>query len=285
MGATLAPAFAPTLAALHLLARHHYLHFRGVGFSKHRDTPKGPFGNRPVRTDRQRARSRLHEVLYPLRRSLGTRVKPPVAHPPLVQRLFELGLAGESTSPVAAASTRAARSSRLRGREARDVEFFLPLEEPYAPRKGDEDAARLGAGDLTFAPVYVERRVLIHVPEGLLETHRILAAGDGRIDHPLVREPLNPFVDPTLPRRVLPETREIEPPLPVEVPVDDAGGIEVIHRGPRARASATLSSQPRRRFGELFSGLYSPPSVSLAISRAACGSSLHLRSSSRASSV
>src|SRR5918995_3123241 len=53
----------------------------------------------------------------------------------------------------------------------------------------------------------------------------------------------------------------------------------------RERASATLSSQPRRRLGELFSGLYSPPSVSLAISRAACGSSLTLRLSSRASSV
>src|SRR5215211_2979493 len=53
----------------------------------------------------------------------------------------------------------------------------------------------------------------------------------------------------------------------------------------RACPSATLSSQPRRRFGELFSGLYSPPSVSLAISRAARGSSLISRLSSRASSV
>src|SRR5215210_2224728 len=53
----------------------------------------------------------------------------------------------------------------------------------------------------------------------------------------------------------------------------------------RERASATLSSQPRRRLGELFSGLYSPPSGSLAISRAACGSSLTLRLSSRASSL
>src|ERR687890_90275 len=52
----------------------------------------------------------------------------------------------------------------------------------------------------------------------------------------------------------------------------------------RERASATLSSQPRRRLGELFSGLYSPLSVSLAISRAACGSSLTLRLSFRASS-
>jgi hypothetical protein len=89
----------------------------------------------------------------------------------------------------------------------------------------------LRAGDLTFPPVYVELRILVHVPEGLLEAHRVLAAGAGRIEHPLVREPLNPFVDPALPRRVLPEAREMEPPLPVEIPVDDAGGIEVVHRG------------------------------------------------------
>src|SRR5215218_7571316 len=53
----------------------------------------------------------------------------------------------------------------------------------------------------------------------------------------------------------------------------------------RERGSSTLSSQPRRRLGELFSGLYSPPSVSLAISRAACGSSVTLRLSSLASAV
>src|SRR5918997_5895695 len=46
-GATLAPAFAPALAALRFLRAIHYLHLRGVGFSKQRDTPIGPFGNRP----------------------------------------------------------------------------------------------------------------------------------------------------------------------------------------------------------------------------------------------
>src|SRR5688500_18777373 len=45
MGATLAPA----LAALLLLRAIHYLHLRGVGFSKQRDTPKSPFGNSPGR--------------------------------------------------------------------------------------------------------------------------------------------------------------------------------------------------------------------------------------------
>src|SRR5215216_5049619 len=121
----------------------------------------------------------------------------------------------------------------------------------------------------------MERRILVHVPEDLLEAHRVLAASNGSIEHPLVREPLNPLVNPTLPCRVLPEACEIEPPLPVEVPVDDAGG----------EYRPLKSSQPRRRLGELLSGLYSPPSVSLAISRAARGSSLTLRPSSRASSV
>src|SRR5688572_22902958 len=46
-GATLAPAFAPALAAFFFLRAMHYLHLRGVGFSKQRDTPKGPFGNSP----------------------------------------------------------------------------------------------------------------------------------------------------------------------------------------------------------------------------------------------
>src|SRR5215216_6836069 len=77
----------------------------------------------------------------------------------------------------------------------------------------------------------MERRILVHVPEDLLEAHRVLAASNGSIEHPLVREPLNPLVNPTLPCRVLPEACEIEPPLPVEVPVDDAGGIEVVHGG------------------------------------------------------
>jgi hypothetical protein len=46
-GATLAPAFAPNFAAFLLLRAIHYLHLRGVGFSKQRDTPKGAFGNSP----------------------------------------------------------------------------------------------------------------------------------------------------------------------------------------------------------------------------------------------
>jgi hypothetical protein len=46
-GATLAPAFTPPLAALLFLRAIHYLHLRGVGFSKQRDTPKSPFENSP----------------------------------------------------------------------------------------------------------------------------------------------------------------------------------------------------------------------------------------------
>jgi hypothetical protein len=49
-GATLAPAFTPPLAALLFLRAIHYLHLRGVGFSKQRDTPKSPFGNSPGTT-------------------------------------------------------------------------------------------------------------------------------------------------------------------------------------------------------------------------------------------
>src|SRR5215217_2470411 len=49
-GATLAPAFAPALAALLLLRAIHYLHLRGVGFSKQRDTPNNPIGNSPGTT-------------------------------------------------------------------------------------------------------------------------------------------------------------------------------------------------------------------------------------------
>src|SRR5215210_4934126 len=44
-GPTLAPALTPALAAF-LFRAMHYLHLlRGVGLSKQRDTPKGPFGN------------------------------------------------------------------------------------------------------------------------------------------------------------------------------------------------------------------------------------------------
>src|SRR5918999_1937482 len=67
-GATLAPAFAPNLAAFLLLRAIHYLHLRGVGFSKQRDTPKGAFGNSPG-TIAIALWGWPWNVLYPFRRS------------------------------------------------------------------------------------------------------------------------------------------------------------------------------------------------------------------------
>src|SRR5215216_657128 len=162
---------------------------------------------------------------------LGDEGKVSVAHSALVQRLLELGLAGEHDLSCGRGLYEGGQVFSLRRREACSVEVLLPLEEPDPPRERDEDAAWLWAGDLAFSPVYVERGILVHVPEGLLEAHSVFAAGEGRVLHPLIREALDPLVDPTLPRRVLPETREIQPPLPVEVPVDDACRIEVVHRG------------------------------------------------------
>src|SRR5215212_7408406 len=232
-GATLAPAFAPALAALLLLRAIHYLHLRGVGLSKQRDTPKGPFGNSAEASGYRLQASgfscALGELFVPAQ--FGYEGKHPVAHPPLVQRLLELGLAGERDLSCGRCLDEGGQVFSLRRREACAVEVVFPFEEPDPPRERDEDAAWLGTGDLTLSPVYVERRILVHVPEGPLEANCVIAAGEGRALHPLIREPLNPLVDPTLPRRVLPEAREIEPPLPVEVPMDDAGRIEVVHRG------------------------------------------------------
>src|ERR671921_818965 len=174
-GATLAPTFAPALAAF-LLRAIHYLHLHGVVCSKQRDTPKGPFGNSSGMS------APVHALSLPAQ--LGDEGEPPVAHPPLVQRLFELGLAGEIDLACGRCLDEGGKIFCLRGRETCGLEGFLPLEEPDPPRKGDEDAAWLGAGNLTFAPVYVERCVLVHVPEGFLETYRVLAASNGRIEHP-----------------------------------------------------------------------------------------------------
>src|SRR5829696_10043679 len=224
-GATRAPTFAPALVALLFLRAIRYLHLRGVGFSKQRDTLKGPFGNSTGITAIAPFEASESNLSVPAQ--LGDQSEPPVAHPPLVQRLLELGLPGETDLPGGRGLHEGGQVFSLRGREARGV--VLPFEEPHPPGERDEDAAWLGAGDLPFSPVHRKRRVLVHVPEGLLEAHRIIAAGTGGVEHPPIREPLNPLVDPTLPRRVLPEGREMEPPLPVKVPVDDAGGIEVVH--------------------------------------------------------
>src|ERR671911_633493 len=181
-GATLAPTLAPALAAFLFLRAIHYLHLRGVGFSKQRDTPKCPCGNSTWTTAIASPEASEGSLSVPAQ--FGDEGEPPVAHPPLVQRLFELGLAGELDVACGRGLDEGGKVFSLRGREACGVEVFLPLEESYPPRKGDEDAAWLGAGDLTFAPVYVERRILINVPERLLETYRVLAAGEGRIKHP-----------------------------------------------------------------------------------------------------
>src|SRR5215203_3498038 len=92
-GATLALAFAPALAALRFLRAIHYLHLRGVGFSKQRDTPKGPFGNRPG--IRVVASLEASGGTLSVPAQFGNEGEPPVAHPSLVERLLELGLAGE----------------------------------------------------------------------------------------------------------------------------------------------------------------------------------------------
>src|SRR5919112_848664 len=79
--------------------------------------------------------------------------KPPVAHPPLVERLLELGLAGEPELSRGRGRNEGGEVLSLRGRKVLRVAFPLPLEEPYAPRERDEDAAGLGAGDLPLPPV------------------------------------------------------------------------------------------------------------------------------------
>src|ERR687894_892467 len=155
-----------------------------------------------------------------------------VAHPALVQGLLELGLTGE-LDPAGSASGSLDQGDQiplLGGRQARLVEVALfALEEPHAPGERDEEATRLGAGDLAVTPVHLERRLLVDVPEGPLQADGVLAAGTRGVLDPPVRQVLDPLVDAALARGVLPEVRGPEPPLPVEVPVRDPGRVEVVH--------------------------------------------------------
>src|SRR5919107_503230 len=125
-GATLAPAFAPALAAFLFLRAIHYLHLRGVGFSKQRDTPISPFGNSTWETVIASPEASEGSLSVPAQ--FGNEGEPPVAHPPLVQRLFELGLAGEIDLSCGRGLDEVGKVFRLRGREARGVEDSLPLE-------------------------------------------------------------------------------------------------------------------------------------------------------------
>src|SRR5829696_4900908 len=125
-GATLAPAFAPALAALLFLRAIHYLHLRGVGLSEQRDTPKSPFGNSTWIT--AIASPEASAGSLPVPAQFGDEGEPPIAHPPLVQRLFELGLAGEIYRSCGRGLDEGGEVFCLRGREACGVEVSLPLE-------------------------------------------------------------------------------------------------------------------------------------------------------------
>lgn len=87
----------------------------------------------------------------------GEKGKPAVAQPALVQRLLELSLAGELYLPGSGSLDQGDEILLLARGEAGGVEIppLLPLEEPYASGKGDEDAARLGAGDLTLPSIHL----------------------------------------------------------------------------------------------------------------------------------
>src|SRR5215207_8731985 len=181
----------------------------------------------------------------------GEEGEPAVAHPPLVQRHLELGFAGEAHLSGGGGLNEGRQVLSLRGRESYlvQVALVLPFEEPDAPGERDEDATGLWAGDLTLTPIYVEPHTLVNVPQRLLEADRILAAGTGRVLYSFIGEVLNSFVDPALPGGVLPEAREFEPTVPVEMPVDDARGIEVVHRSgePACVRDPELPSAPQVR--------------------------------------
>jgi len=95
----------------------------------------------------------------------GEEGAPAVAQPALVQRLLELCFAGELYLPSSSGCLDQGGEVLLLARgEAGSVEVppLLPLEEPYAPGERDEDAARLGARDLTLPPVHLERGPGVH---------------------------------------------------------------------------------------------------------------------------
>src|SRR5215207_10517062 len=107
--------------------------------------------------------------LFSLRRTqFGEEGEPTVAQPTLVQRLLELGFAGilDLAGPVGCGLDEGGEVLLLARGEAVGVEIalILPLEEPHAPGEGDEDAARLGAGDLALPPIHLQRGPRVHVP-------------------------------------------------------------------------------------------------------------------------
>src|SRR5918998_4845232 len=114
---------------------------------------------------RPRSRSSTGRSTSPLRTQLAHQGEFAVAHAAFVQWLLELGLAGEPDLAGRGGLDQGGEILSLGGRETRRVEVaLLLLEEPHAPGEGDEDAARLGAGDLALPPLHLERRLFVHVP-------------------------------------------------------------------------------------------------------------------------
>src|SRR4028118_2274261 len=116
--------------------------------------------------------------------------------------LPEPGLAGKGDVPGGGRLDEGGEVLLLRGGDADGVEvaLLLALEEPDAPGKGDEDAAGLGAGDLTLPPVHRERRLRIDVPDRPFQADGVLAAGAGGILHALVGGAVDPLGDAALAR-------------------------------------------------------------------------------------
>src|SRR5215203_7280413 len=156
--------------------------------------------------------------------------KETVAHVALVEGLLELGLASEPDLACRGGPHQGGEVFLLGGRETGRVEVaLLPLEEPNPPGKRDKDATRLGARDLAFASLHLEWRLPVHVPEGPFQADRVLAASPGGFPYPSVGEALDPLVNTALARGVLPEVGDLEPALPMEVPVHDPCRVEVVH--------------------------------------------------------
>jgi hypothetical protein len=91
---------------------------------------------------------------------LGKEGEPAIAKPALVQRFLELGLASKLCylGSIRGGLDEGGEVAPLAWGETSDVLQFalrLPLEQPHAPGKGDEDAAWLGAGNLAIPPIYL----------------------------------------------------------------------------------------------------------------------------------
>src|ERR687893_3017292 len=97
--------------------------------------------------------SKVSRPTLPLRTKLGHEGEAAVAHPAFVQGFLELGLSGELDCTGRGGLDQGDEVPSLGRGETRRTEVrLLPLEEPHAPGEGDENAARLGAGDLALPP-------------------------------------------------------------------------------------------------------------------------------------